>query len=89
MARCKGKVNEGEAYQWFSGLLPGVEGAASFLALYGPSASGLKVGGTIMAETSRDLNQPDWLVVRSSGVGIISLLVPAGLGSTCLWAACS
>ena len=31
----------------------------------------------------------DWWVVRSSGVNIIHLLVPPGLGSTCLWAACT
>ena len=30
---------------------------------------------------------PDWRVVGSLGVSVISLLVPAGLGSRCLWEA--
>ena len=28
----------------------------------------------------------DWLVVRSLGVSVITLLVPTSLGSTCWWA---
>ena len=31
----------------------------------------------------------DWLAVRWVGVNFIYLLVPSGLGSTCLWAACN
>ena len=46
-------------------------------------------GGGLWGVGSTGGHSSDGLVVRSSGVNIISLLVPTGLGSTCLWAACS